>query len=703
MNYRVIKGNQLFFLTDEAGEIPVNHPFGPGLYWRDTRYLSRFNLRLNQEELVLLSSDAENGSVGEILLTNPHMERKLHDGTKELVLWREAVEIRRSRWIVDDVLYEEIKATNYHPEKVAFELNLDLDADFQDMFMVRGFLDGETGIVRKPVVHEQGMELGYEGADDVTRRLIVSWNRKPSAFSGEGNVTFPIALQHGESVDLNLTIVPQEGEHLLEAAPLEESRIKLDVAIDQWQGKMTSVKTNHEGFGRMIDRGLNDLRVLLTDLGYGPFPVAGLPWFAVPFGRDSIITALQLLPFEPDVALGTLRTMAAYQGTKKDSWRDEEPGKIMHEIRFGELAQTGQIPFTPYYGTIDATPLFLVLLSEYVKWTGNTDIMKELDANVVAALKWIDEYGDRDGSGFVSYHQEAEKGIANQGWKDSADSIVHRDGTYGESPISLSEVQGYVYQAKAGLAELYETFGKTELAVTLRHEAAQLKQHFEEAFWMPEQGYYALALDKNHKQVGTITSNPGHVLLSGMLEADHEKAVSAMLASEIMFSGYGIRTMGEGEAGYNPMSYHNGTVWPHDNALSVLGMSKTGNQIEATHVMNGLIRSAASFEYDRLPELFCGHPATRGKVVPYPIACSPQAWAAGTPLMMMQAMLGLFPDAIRGTIHLNPALPEGVDWLEVRSLKIAEGELDVDVSRVKGHMQVEIVKNTTGLRIVEMN
>ncbi|WP_280772005.1 amylo-alpha-1,6-glucosidase [Salipaludibacillus daqingensis] len=694
MNYRVIKEDDLFLLTDEKGNIPENHPYGPGLYSKDTRFLSKFDLKINDEEPILLSSNADESFFAEMILTNPHMEE---NGVVKL--WRESIEMKRKRFIYGGVLYESVQVKNYNPKKTSFEISFHLDADFKDMFIVRGFQNGTVGQKEETKVDENGLAIRYLGADDVKRSLNVKWNFSPIRTTEEGDVYFAFSLEHGEEKTISLTVMPTVDGEESEVFSHEDALSQLMNSYKKWNESSTKVSTNHPQLQRLIDRGLTDLRVLLTDLGYGKFPVAGLPWFGVPFGRDSLIAALQILPFNPEVAKGTLKTMASEQGTKKDSWRDEEPGKIMHEMRFGELANTGQIPFTPYYGTIDATPLFLVLLSEYMKWTGDMNLFNELEGNVEAALNWIDEYGDRDGDGFVEYHQEAAKGIANQGWKDSGDSIVHRNGELGETPIALSEVQGYVYHAKKSMADIYDLIGRTDKAEKLTADAAALKSRFEKSFWMEDQQFYALALDKEKNQVGTVTSNPGHVLLSGMLDSDKTKAVSDMLVSNKMYSGFGIRTMGEGEAGYNPISYHNGTVWPHDNSVIILGMSKTNNQKQAAKAMEGLIHSADSFEYDRLPELFCGYEA-KGKAVNYPVACSPQAWAAGTPLLFVQAMLGLFPNALDKTITINPLLPDGVDELKIENMRIGDGQLSLMVKKSDGHHDIKIMNNSTAFEII---
>ncbi|MDQ0857401.1 amylo-alpha-1,6-glucosidase [Bacillus sp. V2I10] len=692
MDYRVIKENDLFLLTDTNGNIPENHPYGLGLYTKDTRFLSKLDLKINGENPILLSSDADQNYKACILLTNPHMEE---DG--ELILWRESVEIERSRFIYDDVLYEEIKVKNYFPKPVKFEISIHADADFLDMFVVRGFQNGDLGSRTGQTAEGNTLSFHYAGADKVKRSTLITWDKEAKKVDEKGKIDFEFELTHSETDTVTIAIKPQIGEAKVKtAAKKDEAMQKLEESYQKWNEQAASIKTDFTPLQRLVDRGLNDMRVLLTDAGFGPFPVAGLPWFGVPFGRDSLIAALQILPFQTEIAKGTLLTMAHYQGQTVDPWRDEQPGKIMHEIRFGELAATGQIPFTPYYGTVDATPLFLILLSEYVKWTGDTEFAGSLEKTIKNALMWIDEYGDRDKDLFVEYHQESSKGIANQGWKDSGDSVVHRNGEYAKTPIALAEVQGYVYQAKMGIADIYETMNQTERAAQLRRQANSLKQRFDEEFWMEDVQFYAIALDEKKEQVGTITSNPGHILFSGMLNEDRAKAVTEMLVSPKMFSGYGIRTMAEGEAGYNPMSYHDGSIWPHDNSISLLGMSKTGYQQEAGKVMNGLINAASHFEYDRLPELFCGYDSLAGKAVKYPVACSPQAWAAGTPLVFIQSMLGLFPDSLKKEIRLSPVLLDGMNALEVQNISIGEGQLSIAVIRSGVSFTVEVLKNTTG-------
>lgn len=694
MDYRVLKDNNAFLLTDINGDIPENHPMGLGFYKKDTRFLSRLETKINGMSLICLASEAKETTMATIRLTNHHMEK---DG--ELILWRESIEVKRERFIYQDVWYEQFTLKNYYPKPVEFRFSVSVDADYKDMFIVRGFQNGDVGHVTERNVKADGLVTVYKGTDHVTRRTVFKWDTPCDEVTENGEFTYRVKLGHEETQTVTLAICPEIEDERLEIMNPKAAKTALEEQHQRWVEGATKVMTDHPQLQRLVDQGLGDLKLLLTDIGFGEFPVAGLPWFGVPFGRDSLIAALQMLPMRPEVARGTLLTMAAYQGKDKNPWRDEQPGKIMHELRFGELSNTNQVPFTPYYGSIDSTPLFLVLLVEYCKWTGDLELFKTLELNVEAALQWIDQYGDQDGDGFVEYHQESAKGIANQGWKDSGDSVVHRNGDYAQTPIALSEVQGYVYQAKKGIASLYEQAGNSEKHDTLNREADTLKEAFEKAFWMEDQSFYAIALDKDKKQVGTLTSNPGHLLMSGILNPERAKAVTETLVSPKMFSGYGVRTMGKGEAAYNPMSYHDGSIWPHDNSLIFLGMSQSGYQKEAAQVIEGLIEASKAFEYDRLPELFCGYDQVLGNPVPYPVACSPQAWAAGTPFLMVQTLLGLKVDSVKNEISIQPHFLEGMTTLGLSKTAIGGGILSFQITRNVGYV-LEVKENTTGYKVI---
>ncbi|MFD0696278.1 glycogen debranching N-terminal domain-containing protein [Paenibacillus sp. GCM10027628] len=697
MDYRVIKENDLFLMTDKTGDIPAGNEAGHGLYTKDTRFLSGFEIRINDKKPILLSSSAGTNYIATIRMTNPHMES---DGN--LILWRESVELERQRFIYEGALYETITFTNFYPKPVAFDFTSRFESDFADMFVVRGFQNGTFGEAL-PDVYEQGkLTKSYKGTDGIVRQTQINWDRAETAVRNDGTVAFRFELAPKERQAVTFFIAPFIDGKGPKQVPAQQAIEQLKASYQTWNENTTSVESDLPLFDQLYNRGLQDLRVLLTDLGHGQFPVAGLPWYSVPFGRDSLIAALQMLTAEPNIAKGTLLTMAAYQGTKEDVWRDEEPGKIMHEIRYGELALTNQIPFTPYYGTIDATPLFLLLAAEYVQWTGDTALIEHLMPGIERALSWIDTYGDADGDRFVEYYQKSSKGIANQGWKDSGDSVVHRNGDYAKAPIALAEVQGYVYQAKTKLAPILRKLGKDQLADELTRSAEELRERFEASFWMEDEDFYAIALDADKKQVQSVTTNPGHVLMSGMLKPERAQSVVRRLVAADMFSGYGIRTMSTESSGYNPMSYHDGSIWPHDNSLVMLGMSRCGYKAETLQVIEGLMKASESFEYHRLPELYCGYDESVGEPVPYPVACSPQAWAAGTPLVFLQAILGIEPDTLGGTIRLDPVLPAGMTQLTVRNMTVAQGKLSLHVQldpRTKT-TTIIVLNNTSGLQVI---
>ncbi|GIO13457.1 amylo-alpha-1,6-glucosidase [Cohnella xylanilytica] len=695
MDYRVIKNNDLFLMTDKNGDI-AGQETPNGLYMKDTRFLSRFELSVEGRRPVLLSSAADENYVATFRLTNEHMTEN-----GELILWRESVEIVRERFIYGDVLYESVSLTNFSTRDASFALTLGIDADFKDMFLVRGFQPADRlGKVARREAGPSHWRAEYEGSDGIAKAVTVRWDLEAATDSESGDLSFAIRLGPAEKRVLHLTAAPSiegaEPKVLEHAAALAELRRD----VERWRSGAMSASSDNPVLDRLYERGVQDMQVLLSDFGFGPITVAGLPWFAVPFGRDSLIAALQMLPLDPATSLGTLRMMAAFQGKEIDPWKDEQPGKIMHELRAGELSRSGQVPFAPYYGSIDSTPLFLLLAAEYVHWTGDLASVEPLLPTLERALEWIDSYGDRDGDGFVEYFQESAKGIANQGWKDSEDSVVHKDGRFAKAPIALIEVQGYVYQAKSRLAPILEKLGRAEWAAKLRAEAAKLKEALDPAFWMEDESFYAIALDGENEQVRSVTSNPGHLLLSGILSEERARQVADRLVADDMFSGYGIRTMSTEATGYNPMSYHDGSIWPHDNSLILLGMSRYGLLDAAATVADGLIKAAGQFEYARLPELFCGYSDEIGYPVSYPVACSPQAWAAGTSVVLVRAMLGLEPNALEGTFKLNPFLPSGVGRLSVRHLPVGAGHLSVELSREEdGAVVATVVDNTSGLRL----
>lgn len=689
MDYQVIKEGNLFILSDQNGDIARGNEDGYGLYTKDTRVLSGMEMYIDGEKPTKLSSTASNSYVASFRLI-----KEIKD--------QGAIEMTRNRLIYDQVLYEKISFTNFFPTKTTFQFAVDFDADFQDMFIVRKYRNGEVGEIISRECTGKHVAIRYLGADQIIRETKISWDVEGAKIDEKGKVCLSISLDPKETKSICFYIVPSIDGQKGTVLSYEEAYVQLETSYKKWYDETAKVTTDSQVFNELYQRGSQDIRMLMTDIGYGDVPVAGLPWFAVPFGRDSLITSLFMLSLNPDMVRGTLRTLAAYQGVKRDESRDEQPGKVMHEIRFGELVKTNQSPFSPYYGTVDATPLFLVLIVEYFRWSGDLSLIKELKQNIMNALSWIDETIQLRGSEFLTYHQEAEKGFPNQGWKDSSNSVVHETGDYADSPIALAEVQGYVYQAKSGLAPIFRLLGYHEKADQLEKEAKLFQMAFERAFWMENEKYYAIALDKDQKQVKSVTSNPGHLLFAELPSLYRQDCIAKRLTKEDMFSGYGIRTMSVDAAGYYPMSYHNGSVWPHDNAMILLGLSRLHYQKESSILIKSFLEASQSFEYQRLPELFCGYDASMGYAVPYPSTCSPQAWSAATVFVFLQAMLGITPNALKKEINLAPLLPEGLNELLAENLHIGSGYLSIKIVRNKDHsLTTNIIQNTTGYEVIE--
>ncbi|MBL0385389.1 amylo-alpha-1,6-glucosidase [Tumebacillus sp. ITR2] len=696
MDYQVIKENDLFLLTNNRGDVRPDDDLILGLFTDDTRFLSRFDVLVENLEMILLSSRVSHDFIGRVKLTNKELVEN-----HEVKVWRESINLERKRFISQGVLYEQLLFRNYNIHSVPLSVRVDADSDFAHMFTVRGYEDSAHGEFLPVESLTDGVRFSYNGKDGVKRRTHLQASPAPTDITADGSLRFLFELAPQGTHEIMLTVVPEiDGKQGVVQDPTL-ALAELKASYEEWQSEITEVITDNSAFNALYKRSTHDMFALLTNLGDGRFPTAGVPIFAVPFGRDSLIAAWQMAAVHPEIMRGTLKTMARHQGTKIDPWREEQPGKILHEIRYGELANLGVIPHAPYYGSIDSTPLFLVLAAEYFDWTGDESFLRELLPNLEAALAWIDQYGDRDGDGFVEYYQESSKGCANQNWKDSGDSMVHRDGTLAKAPLAPSEVQGYVYDAKLRLARLFELLGLGEKADRLRSSASQLKSQFADAFWMEDQQYVAMALDENKAHVGSVSSNPGHCLLSGILTDDQARKVADRLLSDDLFTGYGIRTLSASEKAFNPMSYHNGSIWPHDNSLIVMGLKKYGFHEHADRVMEGLIDAAAHFAYDRLPELFCGYSREDEDPVPYPVACSPQAWAAGTPLTFVRVMLGLMPTVADGVIRISPSLPKGLNTMQVRNLRVGNGSLDLLIQKYNdSHTTWKVLRNTTGLQVI---
>ncbi|MDP2726524.1 MAG: amylo-alpha-1,6-glucosidase, partial [Dehalococcoidia bacterium] len=520
------------------------------------------------------------------------------------------------------------------------------------------------------------------------RQTKITFSPKPAEVNPQG-VTYRLSLRHRESTSFRVTITIN---NIKPSAPFIASFDHLTRDYREWMRECTQVESPNEFLASIVHRCLADVRLLQTGSHEDPYVAAGIPWFATLFGRDLLVTSLQVLAYNTNIAKRSLLLLAKYQGKKVDPWRDEEPGKILHELRLGEMAHLDEVPFTPYYGSVDSTPLFLLLAGEFYSWTGDLGLMRELEPHLLAALNWLENYGDRDGDGYIDYEKRSAKGLVNQGWKDSADAIVNPDGTLAYPPIALVEVQGYVYAAKERLARVFAHLGKVELALRLSQEAQDLKARFNRDFWLEKEKFYALALDGFNKPVATIASNPGHALWAGIVDKERAEYVVNRLMANDMSSGWGIRTLSSRAPRYNPLGYHMGTIWPHDNSIIAMGFKRYGFEEEIDEVATALYDACRAFDYYRLPELFCGVPRTRYNVpVRYPIACSPQAWAAGSMLQLLQAILGLEPNAPEEELSIvSPRLPSWLERIRLSNLSVGKSKVDLIIHRRNGRTEVDI-------------
>jgi glycogen debranching enzyme len=694
-----VKEGETFLYTDLEGNLDHGGDYGLGLYSRDTRFLSHFRMTISGRDPVLLSSSAERGYMSHVDLTNPD----LYDGDR-LAVAQQTLNIRRIR-VVNGRLFERIRVKNYNAHPVELDLELSFGADFADIFEVRGMADDSRPRPDPPRFADRRLTFSALGRDGTRRSTVIEFGSAPDDASIDDGVvraTFRLRLGPYQTRLVGVTMDTFVGEEARPASDFDVAVHELRRSYEDWERASTQLVTDNEQFNELLDRSLRDLRALYTQTPDGGVLAAGIPWYVTIFGRDALIASHQLLSINPEPAGKALRLLAAHQGTEIDDWRDEEPGKILHEVRQGELARAGVVPHTPYFGSVDSTPLFLVLFAQYVRWTGDLELAESLLPNVDAALRWIDEFGDLDGDGFVEYRSRSARGIRNQGWKDSHDAIVHADGRLAEPPIALSEVQAYVYLAKSRIADVFLALGDEDRARRLVAEAESLRRRFNDAFWMEDERYFAAALDADKRQVRTVMSNPGHGLYCGIVDDDKAVLLAKRLLAPDMFSGWGIRTMSKSAAAYNPMSYHNGSVWPHDNALIAAGLKRYGFARSTNRVATALFDAAIEADYLRLPELFCGFTRrTPNRPVSYPVACSPQAWAAGAPFLMLQAMLGISARAHENLLTVNkPHLPTWLNTVEVRNLSVGSSRISL-VFRREGEITSFSLLNRDGdVRVV---
>ncbi|TWO71616.1 amylo-alpha-1,6-glucosidase [Caenimonas sedimenti] len=694
---QVLKNDETFAMFDRFGDVAALAPGQEGLYHNDTRYLSHQELTINgARPLYLGSSVEEANSLLVIDLMNPDLTVD-----NKVVLPKGTLHLYRAKLLWKGACYEHLRLSHHGEESATVRLEMTFDGDFIDLFEVRGMQRKQRGERSPPEVAATEVVLPYQGRDGRARRTRVRFEPAPRSIDA-GRASWDLRLDPGEEHHLYCTVVCEcEGEPVPAVLPYhsalhENNRVRL-----QGQGTRCAIETSNPLVNLWLDRSVSDLAMLTTELPSGPYPFAGVPWYSTTFGRDGILTALEYLWVDPNLARGVLCFLAATQATESDAERDAEPGKILHEARASEMAHTREIPFGRYYGTVDATPLFLVLAAAYWQRTADEGLIRSLWPHLLAALRWIDESGDVDGDGFVEYARRSAEGLVQQGWKDSNDSVFHRDGQMADAPIALCEVQGYVYQGKRMVAEMARHLGETALADRLAAQAEELRRRFQSAFWCDDLATYALALDGQKKPCQVLSSNTGHCLWSGIAAPEHAQRVIDGLMGADFFSGWGIRTIAAGQPRYNPMSYHNGSVWPHDNALAAAGMAGYGRTEDAVRLFSSLFDASLHFDLHRLPELFCGFPRRAGAgPTLYPVACSPQAWAAAAPFAILQACLGLEVRADTGEMVLKtPRLPPFIDWLRITRLGAPGPSCDLLLQRYERNVGVEVLRKDPALRV----
>jgi glycogen debranching enzyme len=683
---RTLKQGDTFALFDTMGDIIQPGATPGGIFHNDTRYLSGVQLLIDGQRPLLLSSAVENDNV---VLTVDLANPDIYQGGK-VVLPRETLHVRRSKFLWDGTCHERVAVHNFGPTPQKCFISLSFAADFADLFEVRGLQRPRRGALTVIHTDDHTVQFRYQGLDGLERRTEVCFSPAPHRLS-DNEAVFALDLQPNERLALIMTVCCSDSAPSKKtfSQPYRAARRAAQRAANLGG----SVTSSNALANRMLHRAGADLSMLITETSQGPYPYAGTPWFSTPFGRDGIITALEMLWLDPSLAKGVLHFLAATQATKSDPGSDADPGKILHEMRQCEMANLGEVPFGRYYGSIDATPLFVLLASRYFERTGDQQTIRTLWPNIDGALAWIDKYGDRDGDGFVEYYRESENGLVNQGWKDSQDSIFHADGRLAAGAIALCEVQAYVYAAKQGGALLARMLGDHARADALSDAAELLRQRFEEKFWCPEISTYALALDGEKNPCRVRTSNAGQVLFCGIASPERAIKVGEALMTPEMFSGWGVRTVAADSPRYNPMSYHNGSVWPHDNALIALGLARYGLKRGVGAIFTGLFDAASHMELMRFPELFCGFPRRRGTAPTlYPVACAPQAWAGATPFALLEASLGIVCDHQRREIRFhNPVLPRFLEEIRINNLSLDGACADLRLRRNGAGTEVAIL------------
>jgi glycogen debranching enzyme len=695
---RTLKHGDTFAVIDHRGDIGGEPGNPEGLYHRDTRVLSQFQLLLEEARPLLLSSmTQDDNAVFNADLSNPDL---LADG--KIALRRENIHLNRIKFIWNGACYERLLVRNFSDRRQHLRLTYRFASDFADLFEVRGEHRAARGEARAALESDHSAVLEYVGLDHVERTTQVAFSPSPKTLT-TARAAYELTLEPRATRRIFVRCgVPTGADSEWGGRSFYRRMRAARQALRNSSERAASIDSSNSVFNEVARRSISDLYMLITDTPQGPYPYAGIPWFSTPFGRDGLITAFMTLWLDPEIAKGVLGFLAATQATAVEPERDAEPGKILHEMRHGEMANLREVPFGRYYGSIDATPLFVLLLGEYFRRTGDLATVRALWPHAQAALEWIDRYGDRDGDGFVEYYRQTSAGLANQGWKDSHDAIFHRDGSMAEGPIALCEVQAYVYGAKRHAATLAEALGHADRAAALAAQAETLRARFESRFWCEELSVYALALDGAKRPCRVVSSNSGQVLFTGIASHERAERVARTLLAPAIFSGWGIRTVATSEARYNPMSYHNGSVWPHDNGLIATGFARYGLKEAAARVFGALFDASTYMDLRRLPELFCGFPRReRNAPTQYPVACSPQAWASATPLCLLQASLGLeLLDRTGEVKFYRPQLPDFLDHVHLRNLRLRTGSADVLLHRHDQNIAVTVTRREGDIVVV---
>jgi glycogen debranching enzyme len=686
---RVLKHDDAFLIVSRLGEIQTTGRGEQGIYFRGTRYVSRLRVRFaRRPSMLLCSSVLENNLFLAVDLSNPEMHlegRVVPHGT---------IHLSRRALLRDNGYFERISVRNYSGAPVHFPLTIDFDSDFADIFEVRGAPRLRRGERRPALVGESSVRLPYLGLDDCERSAEFTFARRPDRIDAN-EVTFDLTLEALAELEFEWSIVFRPAQHEQRKSTDFSAAARVAVeALNREQTDETRIVTSNGHFNHWLERSRADLRMLCTATEYGAYPYAGVPWFSTVFGRDGILTALQMLWVDPRMAAGVLRFLSANQAQSLEPEADAEPGKIVHEMRHGEMAILREVPFGRYYGSIDSTPLYLMLAAAYFEVSGDLGLIREIWPALERALTWLEQYGDQDGDGFVEYGRRSKDGLVQQGWKDSQDSVSHADGSLADGPIALCEVQGYAYAARLGMARLAAALGDTARAERLERVAQELQTRFDAAFWCEEFGFYALALDGKKRPCRVRSSNAGHCLYTKIALPSRVKRIHDGLLSDAMFSGWGVRTLATNERRYNPMSYHNGSVWPHDNAIIALGCAEFADRELPLRLLESFYEAASHVDFQRLPELFCGFSRRPGQEpIRYPVACLPQAWAAASPFSFLRAVLGLRTDAREKRVTLRrPVLPPFIESLEIRRLRVGNERIDLRLVRYPEDVAVTVLE-----------